>query len=160
MLCFEPGHSPKNERPATDALRLCKSEVKYSEASNDALGWEMRQFGSFEGHKLQKIAASSVLYSPFQSKSCPTHDFVTRIAGKNQAKGCQRYLHLCSFHVECVLLLKIEILRFLPPMIVVYDVGLCQACDLKYQALLFCTCNNKKLVRDWGQGYYYYSLSI
>ena len=45
----------------------------------------------------------------------------------------------------CVLLLKIEILRFPPPTIIIYDVGLRLARDLRYQALPFFACNNEKL---------------
>ena len=69
VLCFEHGHTSKNERLAIDTVKRCKSETNYSEALNDGLGsiWKLWRSQATEDHHLKCT-------SLFQRKSCPTHN--------------------------------------------------------------------------------------
>ena len=102
----------------------------------------MGDAGSFEGHKLQKMAASRAL-ARFKARAAQLTILWQDSSKKAEdTKGA-------FVSVLFVLLLKIKIL---PPTIIIYDVGLHQARDMRYQALPFFTCNNELLGGAWGQG--------
>ena len=75
---------------------------------------------------------------PVSRQELPNSRFYGKDSSKKARIGLKdaKFKGTGPFHA----LLKIEVLRFLPPMIIIYDIALHQACDLRYQALPFFAC--------------------